>query len=61
MAMVHVFADPAVIRPTRLNRAFIPQVFEQHRQVFLDRNGHFLGILRAFFLTDTLNMVHCNQ
>jgi len=44
MAMVHFFADPAVIRPTRLDRAFLPQVFKQCRQVFLDGDGHFLGV-----------------
>jgi len=44
MAMVPFFADPAVIRPTRLNRAFLPQVFKQHRKIFLDGNGHFLDI-----------------
>jgi hypothetical protein len=47
MAMVRFFADPAVIRPTRLNRAFLPQVFKQRRQVFLDGDRHFLGVFKS--------------
>jgi len=45
--MVLFFADPAVIRPTWLDRAFLPQIFEQRRQVFLNGNGHFLGVFKS--------------
>jgi hypothetical protein len=47
MAMVYFFADPAVIRPNWLNRAFLPQVFKQRRQIFLDGDGHFLGVFES--------------
>jgi hypothetical protein len=42
--MVHIFADPAVIRPTRLDKAILSQVFKQRRQGFLDGDWHFLGV-----------------
>jgi hypothetical protein len=47
MAMIHCFADPAVILTTWSNGAFLPQVFKQRYQIFLHGDGHFFGVFES--------------